>query len=90
MSKICVNKIGVHCAKCDYHWKAKLPMPIEISRFVSFIKGITAAGCPNCGANDNAVLLDQDQTIGKEDKRLLKLLKQEGDDDDGDTHKQDQ
>ncbi|MGE0444531.1 MAG: hypothetical protein AB7P99_04830 [Vicinamibacterales bacterium] len=46
----------VHCAKCNHQWEVSITLPMPMDRFVRALGGAAAAGCPACGAHDDAVL----------------------------------
>ena len=51
------KSMTVHCAKCNHQWEVIIPLPMPIRRFVIATRGAAAAGCPECRAYGNDVLL---------------------------------
>lgn len=49
--------LTVHCAKCNHEWKIPLKMPMLLRDFTRVLRGYTTAGCPECGAFNESVLL---------------------------------
>jgi hypothetical protein len=49
--------ITVHCKQCAHQWEAFMNLPIPVARAMKVMKGIVAAGCPECGAHGNNVLV---------------------------------
>jgi hypothetical protein len=50
----------VHCKQCAHQWEVIMPMPI--SRAVKVMKGAVQAGCPNCRAFGDTVLVGPART----------------------------
>ena len=46
----------VHCATCGHAWDLLIKIPMGLDRFVKALNGCVAAGCPQCGAEGNAVI----------------------------------
>jgi len=46
----------VHCKVCNHQWEVAITLPMVIDRVVAVIRGVCAAGCPQCGAHGNAVM----------------------------------
>lgn len=55
--RITQKTITVHCRMCNHQWDGLLPLPMEMDRAVKVMKGISEAGCPECGAHGDAVLV---------------------------------
>lgn len=47
----------VHCKCCNHQWDIELKMPIPLSQFTRMLRGYALAGCSECGAHGNDVLL---------------------------------
>jgi hypothetical protein len=48
--------LTVHCKQCRHEWEPTLLLPLPITRAIVVMRGIVAAGCPNCGAHGRNVL----------------------------------
>ena len=46
----------VHCEKCDHEWEVHLPLPLSIKKAVKKMRGAVMLGCPECGADDDAII----------------------------------
>ena len=46
----------VHCATCGHEWELLIKFPMDLDRFVEEFNRSAEAGCPQCGADGNAVI----------------------------------
>ena len=46
----------VHCEECGHEWDVGIKLPLAIKKFAKRLTGVRMLGCPECGADDMAII----------------------------------